>query len=143
MSVRTIKVVIDTNVLVSSLSSKSKYHWLIQLILDEKIEVFVTSDILLEYEEILKAKYSANVASNFLVALHELPNVHYSQVFYHWNLIKDTDDNKFVDCYVTAGATYLLTHDTHFSVLRSISFPKVNIIQLDEFAGICKGLLGE
>lgn len=59
-----IKLVIDTNVLVSSLASKSKYHWLIQDLLQEKFELFVTYDILLEYEEILLKKYSSTVASN-------------------------------------------------------------------------------
>ena len=70
-----IKTVIDTNVLVSALSSKSIYHWLIELLLDERIELYVTEEILLEYEEILKSKYSETVASNFLVSLRELSNV--------------------------------------------------------------------
>ena len=35
------KVVIDTNVLVSALSRKSQYHWLVQQLLDEKINVHV------------------------------------------------------------------------------------------------------
>lgn len=33
-----IKTVIDTNVLVSALSTKSIYHWLIELLLDERID---------------------------------------------------------------------------------------------------------
>lgn len=138
-----IKVVIDTNVLVSSLSSRSRYHWLIGLILDRKIEVFVTSEIWLEYEEVLKLKYSETVASHFLVALMELPNVHYTQVFYKWNLIRDEDDNKFVDCYMASRAVYLLSHDAHLNVLKTIPFPQVNVIQLDEFYALCKNLLEE
>ena len=63
------KVVIDTNVLVSALSKKSQYHWLIRQILDEKFDIHVTSDILLEYEEILIQKYSHAVANNFITAL--------------------------------------------------------------------------
>jgi hypothetical protein len=31
-------------------------------------------EILFEYEEVLKAKYSESVATNFLTALKELPN---------------------------------------------------------------------
>lgn len=128
-----IKTVIDTNVLVSTLSTKSTHHWLIELLLDEHIELYVTEDILLEYEEILKAKYSERVASNFLLALRELPNVHYSQVYFRWNLITDPDDNKFVDCYIASGAHYLISHDAHFLALKSISFPKVNIVRIEQF----------
>lgn len=95
-------------------------------------------DILLEYEEVLKTKYSSSVASNFLVALKELPNVHYSQVYFRWTLINDPDDNKFVDCYIASGAHYLFSHGTHFSVLRSIAFPKVNIVRMEEFEAALK-----
>jgi putative PIN family toxin of toxin-antitoxin system len=88
-----IKTVIDTNVLVSALSSRSIYHWLIEALLDEKIELYITEEILLEYEEVLRSKYSETVASNFLVALRELPNVHYAHVYFRWNLIKDPKVN--------------------------------------------------
>jgi putative PIN family toxin of toxin-antitoxin system len=131
-----IKTVIDTNVLVSALSSKSIYHWLVELILNEEIEVFVTDEILLEYEEILRSKYSELVASNFLLALRELPNVYYTHVYYKWSLISDVDDNKFVDCYIAAGAQYLISHDSHFDVLRMIPFPKVNVVKIEEFGSV-------
>jgi putative PIN family toxin of toxin-antitoxin system len=75
------KTVIDTNVLVSALSSRSIYHWLIELLLEEKFELYVTDEILFEYEEVLKSKYSDAVATNFLVALQELPNVHFVRVY--------------------------------------------------------------
>lgn len=128
-----IRTVIDTNVLVSSLSSKSQYHWVVELLLEEKLDLSVTEEILLEYEEVLKVKYSDNVASNFLLALRELPNVFYSRVFFRWNLVSDPDDNKFVDCYIASGSQYLITHDSHFSILKSLAFPKVNVVSIEEF----------
>ena len=66
------KIVIDTNALISSLSRKSVYHRLIQMVLNGEIDVFVTDEIMFEYEEKLVEKYSANVANNFLSALKEL-----------------------------------------------------------------------
>lgn len=71
------KVVIDTNVLVAALSQKSQYHWLVRQILDEKFDVYVTDEIVLEYEEVLNQKYSYTVANNFIAALKELPNVYF------------------------------------------------------------------
>ena len=133
-----IRTVIDTNVLVSALSSKSQYHWLVEMLLEENLELYVTEEILLEYEEVLKSKYSDRVASNFLLALRELPNVIYSRVYFRWNLISDPDDNKFVDCYVAAGANYLISNDSHFSILKKTAFPKVNIIRLQEFEDILR-----
>jgi len=75
------KIVIDTNVLVSSLSQKSQYHWLIQKLLDEKFDLHVTGEIL-EYEEILIQKYSYTVANNFIAALKELSNVYFTQIYF-------------------------------------------------------------
>ncbi len=126
-------VVIDTNALVSALSTKSVFHWLIKLILSEAIIVFVNDEILLEYEEVLQQKYSATVADNFIIALKELPNVHFVQVYYKWNILRDPDDNKFVDCYVAANAEYLITNDTGFNLLKSLTFPRINIITIEDF----------
>ena len=133
-----IKAVIDTNVLVSALSSKSPYHWLIKLLLNEELALYVTDEILLEYEEVLKAKYSDTVATNFLIALKELPNVYFTHIYFKWNLISDADDNKFVDCYVAASAEYLISHDAHFSVLKNITFPKINLVKIAEFETLTK-----
>jgi predicted nucleic acid-binding protein len=40
-----LKIVIDTNVLVSALSSKSNYHWLLELLLEEKFDLYITEDL--------------------------------------------------------------------------------------------------
>jgi uncharacterized protein len=133
-----IKTVIDTNVLVSALSSRSIYHWLIELLLEEKFDLYVTDEILFEYEEVLKSKYSDAVATNFLVALQELPNVHFVRVYFRWNLIRDGDDNKFVDCYMAAGANYLISHDSHFSILKTTVFPRINLVSIGEMENVLK-----
>ena len=45
----------------------------------------------------------------------------------------DPDDNKFVDCAVSANADYIVTNDRHFNVLKGIYFPQVNVIDIDTF----------
>lgn len=45
----------------------------------------------------------------------------------------DPDDNKFADCAFAAGADYLVSEDSHFNVLRSMPFPLLNLVTLDEF----------
>lgn len=39
------KVVIDTNVLLVSISERSKHHWLYQALLDQKFNACVTNDL--------------------------------------------------------------------------------------------------
>ncbi len=54
---------------------------------------------------------------------------------YRFHLItSDQDNNKFVDCAITANAEYIVTEDHHFNELKNISFPSVAIINLKDFA---------
>lgn len=129
-----LKVVLDTNVLLVSISSKSKYHWLFQKLLQQEFQIVITNEILMEYEEIISRKYSIAAAKNTIRTLLLLPNVAQSEVYYNWGLIKgDADDNKFVDCAVAAGTDYIVTHDRHFDVLKEIDFPVVNVVNIAQF----------
>ena len=66
-----------------------------------------------------------------------MPNVHTANVYFKWNLInEDKDDNKFVDCAISSKADYIVTNDKHFNVLKGIEFPKVNVINVNEFRKI-------
>ncbi len=56
------------------------------------------------------------------------------EVFYRFNVLKDLDDNKFLDCAFAANAHYLVSDDKVFQSLEKIDFPKINHIGLDEFS---------
>jgi putative PIN family toxin of toxin-antitoxin system len=103
------KVVIDTNILISSLSSRSSSHWVIDAFISEQFVLVISNDILLEYEEKLREKYSEPTVENFLEAINIAVNVQKMYVHYNWNLISDADDNKFSDCVIQSGADYLVT----------------------------------
>lgn len=45
----------------------------------------------------------------------------------------DPDDNKFVDCAFAANATYIVSDDTHYDVLREITFPQILVLKLKAF----------
>jgi len=46
---------------------------------------------------------------------------------------EDPDDNKFVDCAISAKAKYIVTLDHYYNILKYLDFPKVDCITLDEF----------
>jgi putative PIN family toxin of toxin-antitoxin system len=132
-------VVIDTNILLVSISSRSKYHWLYQALLKGKFRIAVTQDILLEYEEVIGKNWNKEVALNVVRSLSEIPNVVFAPVFYQLGLITtDNDDNKFVDCAFSANADYIVTHDRHFDILRSTHFPRIPIADIHQFKQIIK-----
>ena len=99
-------VVLDTNCLIQALPSKSPYHKIWTDFLEGKYYLCVSNEILTEYEEILAIHTSAEVAHNVVEAIARHPKVHYRESYYRFHLLShiDKDDNKFVDCAITAGA---------------------------------------
>ncbi len=128
------RVVIDTNQLLTCFSARSKTHWLWQAFQRQQFELCVTTEILDEYAEIFEQKYNFDAAELILDILIESPNVVFIKEYFFWELIKvDPDDNKFVDCALMANADFIITEDNHFNVLKSIPFPKITVLSLAEF----------
>jgi uncharacterized protein len=129
------KVVIDCNILVTSLSSRSPYHSIYTSLITGKYELVVSQDILLEYEEIIQIKYGLETSDAFMTLLALLPNVHHTHPFYRWNLIaNDPDDNKYCDCAVSGVVDFIVIEDKHFNILHRLEFPPLNVIDIEEFS---------
>lgn len=130
-------VVVDTNVLLVSISDRSKYHWLYKAIVEGKISVSFTYDILIEYEEMIGSHWHPEVATQTIRSLIELSTAKLTVSYFTLNLIKtDPDDNKFVDCAFASNADYIVTHDRDFNILKTISFPSIRVVDLDAFKDI-------
>lgn len=128
------KVVLDTNLFLVMLPRQSNDHDLFLNLLKGDYEVCITPDILFEYEEVVGRKNGHQIAEAAAELLVSLPNVHFIRKYFYWNLIAaDPDDDKFSDCYVAAGADYLVSDDKHFRVLKSVGFPKIQVITKVEF----------
>ncbi|HWB27196.1 MAG TPA: putative toxin-antitoxin system toxin component, PIN family [Chitinophagaceae bacterium] len=135
------KVVIDTNILLVSIPSKSKYRPIFEAWLFDKITLVVTSAIFFEYIEISGQQSKQGIAKYIEDALIAAKNVVTPSVYYRWQLISgDPDDNKFTDAYLAESADYLVTNDNHFNEAARIEFPKINVVSADKFLEILKDL---
>ena len=119
-----------------SISSKSKYHWVFEAFRNEQFTLCVTTDILDEYAEIIEQKMGFQAGENALGILENSINVDLITTYFRFNLLKDEDDNKFVDCAIAANADFIVTHDSDFNILKEIDFPNVSVLNLDEFKEI-------
>ena len=114
-------VVLDTNCLLICVAKNSKFHSVWTAFLNEEFRMSVMIiQIILNSE-----------------------NVDFVNPSYRFGLIvADPDDNKFVDCAIIANADYIVSQDTHFDILKTINFPKVHVIRIEEFTEELKnGLL--
>ena len=133
------KVVLDTNIILASISKKSPYRIVLDKFRNKSYRLCVSTEILLEYEEKLTEIFSPMVARLFLESLPERSNVESINIYYKWNLIyPDLDDNKFVNCAVAGKVDYLVTNDKDFKPLKKHPFPKLIILNIEEFISLLK-----
>jgi len=128
------KIVLDTNCLLVSAQEYSDYFWLWQAFRNKEFILCYTDEILNEYFEILSRYFSVAFAENIIEEILLSPNTKQVTVYYKWQLITtDLDDNKFIDCAISANANIIVTNDKHFNVLKEINFPKINVVDIKAF----------
>ncbi|MBS1532202.1 MAG: PIN domain-containing protein [Bacteroidetes bacterium] len=97
-------------------------------------DLYISNDIMLEYEEKITDLFSKETAELITGAFSLLTNVRKTDVHFHLNLVvADEDDNKFTDCAFAGNVHFLVTDDKHFNRLKTIPFPSINIVSLEEF----------
>ena len=135
------KVVIDSNVLVAMIGKRSALRPIWDSFIRGDYILMVSENILKEYEEIMLEHSAEGVAYLVMEILTESPDAIIQNVYYNWQaIIKDPDDNKFFDIAVAANVDFLITNDRHFDVVKSLSFPKVNIISAVDFLRVLNNL---
>ncbi len=128
------QIVVDTNVFINTIGTTSPYHWIFDKVISGEFILCISNEIFYEYWEILEAQTTSEVAENIANFLAIIPSVKLIVPFIKWNLIiSDPDDNKFVDCAINAGAECIITHDAHFNILKTVTFPLVRVLTPEEF----------
>lgn len=136
-----LKVVLDTNIILSSVSPYSPYRLVFDKLDDFAYDFAVSTEILFEYNEKLSDIFNPQVAQLTLDMMMMNPNVHLVSPSFQTRLIyPDMDDNKFVDCAFAANAHYLVTNDKDYRILKTTRFPNINLLKMDEFIEILKTL---
>lgn len=127
-------IVLDTNVLVMSISAKNRYNKIWRSFIDGHFTLCVTNEIIEEYTEVLTRNINQRVAEAVIFAILTRRNVRRLDPHMHYRLIEaDLDDNKFVDCALFANAKFIVTEDHHFKILNDITFPHLDVIGIDAF----------
>ena len=118
------RIILDTNCLLVSVPKRSPFRWIYDKILSDELELVISTEILLEYEEQLAQFYSPEYAETIIKVLINLPNViKINPISFNWLLItQDPDDDKFVDAYVASNADIIITNDRHIKFKKKSNF---------------------
>ena len=129
-----LKVVLDTNILISSISRKSPYRFILEALFENKYELYVTTEILLEYEEKIATIFDSQVAETLISAILMRNNVKKIEPYFDLYIIRnDVDDNKFINCAFAGNVNFLVSNDKHFNILKNIEFPKIPLLSITDF----------
>ncbi|HRQ90194.1 MAG TPA: putative toxin-antitoxin system toxin component, PIN family [Bacteroidia bacterium] len=128
---------IDTNVFVQASKAGHPLHVIFTSWLQRKFLWALSNDILAEYEEILVQRSGRQRWFQFgrVLDLAEAQGGLLLKVqpsFQFHVIAADPDDNKFIDCAITAGADYAITEDSHFDPLANAGY-KPKPIKPQEF----------
>ncbi len=112
------KIVIDTNVLVSSLIQKSyPYRIIYELFIDDKFLLCISNDLMSEYYEVLARPKFVGFPDFFTRAEILLVDVEAKARKYQptkkLDLISDIDDNKILELADECSADFIITGNTN------------------------------
>jgi uncharacterized protein len=130
-------VCLDTGVFLQTFGRRQPFYPILRALLDGRIMLAVSTEILLEYEEItiqLSGPERWRDVAAFLELLAQLHgNIRQIEPHYRFGVIAaDPDDNKFCDCAIAAEADFVITEDVHFGALKLAGY-KPQPITPDEF----------
>lgn len=120
-----------------SIPKISPYRVIWDDFLNGSLTLCVSNEIVEEYLEILTIKTSYEIACNVVSVILSRPNFEFITPYYKLHLIQaDEDDNKFVDCAFSAGASCIVSNDAHFRILENVDFPKIIVMRIQDFIQI-------
>jgi putative PIN family toxin of toxin-antitoxin system len=116
------------------LPSQSPYHNVWTDFIEGQLELCVSNEILSEYEEVLSIKTNPAFAEAIIKTLINKRNLIRITPTWRFRLIEsDPDDNKFVDCAICGQSELIVSNDKHFDILKSINFPYVKVMRIQEY----------
>jgi predicted nucleic acid-binding protein len=112
-------IALDTNALVQSIPTRGRFRPIIEGFDAGRFRLVVSNEILLEYEEILKAIGGPTAWSAFeSLLIARAAFVRRVDPTYFWKaIVHDPDDDKFVDAAVAGQADWIVTEDSHYNRL--------------------------
>ncbi len=126
------RIVVDTNVIASAIFFGGKPYQLLHYIMEDRVDVVASKEIVDEYEEIvlrLKQKYpsiSTRIPLQEILSRFEIIRVS-SDI----HVSRDPDDDKFISCAVDGKCLYIVSGDS--DLLSIGNYGDIEILTVADF----------
>lgn len=126
------KIVIDTNVLISGVFFGGFPRKILSSIIRQKITACATAEIINEYEEVVQEmidRKQGHINKTILVPL--IKTIDIIEPSSHIEICRDPDDNKFLECAKDSHAFYIVSGDKDLLVIEQ--YENIQIVTAKEF----------
>jgi uncharacterized protein len=130
-----IKIVIDTNNLISALGWEGKSRELFEKVIDNEYTLYISTKQIEELKRVMNYKkfnFTIERKTGFLAILFHMANVINTTISF--DALIDKSDNMILECAVEAGADYIITGDNQLLALKE--FKGVKIVSVNDFLTI-------
>ena len=126
------RIVIDTNVLISGVFFGGFPREILNAVVNRKITACATTEIINEYEEIVQEMINRKQGHMNRAILSPLIQVmEIIKPVTHVEICRDPDDNKFLECAKDSYALYIVSGDKDLLVIEQ--FGNVQIVTAKDF----------
>ena len=126
------RIVIDTNVLVSGVFFGGFPRKILSSVVSQKITACATAEIINEYEEIVQEmidRKQGHIDRTILVPLIKAMEI--IEPISHVEICRDPDDNKFLGCAKDSQALYIVSGDKDLLVIEE--YENIQIMTAKDF----------
>lgn len=133
------KIVVDTNIIISGTFFGGYPARVLEYILDDKCQAFVSDEIIDEYRYIAEKFVLTNQGLFGKTYLNKLlEKMILIQPTSRVEICRDPKDDKFIECAIDAKALYIVSGDQDLLVLKNVD--DVKIVTAKEFCELLQGL---
>jgi len=136
-----LKIIADTNVLVSAFITFGNEYEILKLAKLEQIKIILSLKLLEEFNDVIKREkfgFSKEQIENFTKQILDITETIYSST--KIDVIKeDMDDNKVLEAAIDGKIDYIVSGDEHLLKLKE--FKDIKIVNVKEFLSLIKRTL--
>ena len=131
-----VKVLLDTNILVSAIVFGGKPEQILHLILEEEFLAITSPVLLAELKEVLNKKFPPR-ETDFKLTIKNIEEIFKTiQPKKTINILNDNDDNRVLEAAIEGNCKYIVTGDKELLSLKS--YQGVKIVTAGEFLKLAK-----
>ena len=126
------KIVIDTNLMISAMYFGGKPKKLVDLLVRGSLDAYADSEIIQEYTEASVEFADDHEDQKAIISLSDIvPKLHQIEVTTEVHVCRDPDDDKFIACAVDSKSKYIVSGDK--DLLSLGSHEDVEIVTVADF----------